>query len=237
MFSKSAQYYNDIYGAADKGYFEEAAKIHTFIKKHKRTESNALLDVACGTGVHAGVLSKYYKVEGLDLDANMLKVAKKKFPNIRFHQGDMIDFDLKREFDVVTCLFSSIGYMKTKSNLRKAIRNMNKHLLPGGILIVEPWFTPEQWHPGRIYTLQVEKPNTRIVRMSHSGQKGKVSILEFQYLVGTPKGIEHQIEIHTLGLFTHEEYLEAFQAAGLKTIYSKKGLTGRGLYIGRKAAK
>ncbi len=237
MFSKSAQFYDDIYGVADKGYFEEAAKIHAFIQTHKDTEGNTLLDVACGTGVHAGVLREFYKVEGLDLDTNMLKVAKKKYPKIRFHQGDMIDFDLKRQFDAVTCLFSSIGYVKTKSNLRKAIKNMNTHLLPGGVLIIEPWFTPEQWNPGRVFTLQVEKSNTKIVRMSHSGQKGRVSVLEFQYLIGTPKGIEHQTEIHRLGLFTHEEYLEAFQMVGLKTIYNKKGLMGRGLYIGKKVVK
>ena len=237
MFSKSAQYYDDIYFATDKGYFEEAAKVHTFIQKYKLTKDNSLLDVACGTGVHAGILKKYYEVEGLDLDAEMLKVAKKKFSKIRFHQGDMINFNLGRQFNIITCLFSSIGYVKTKPNLRKAIKNMNKHLLPGGVLIIEPWFTPEQWHPGRVYTLQVEKPNTKIIRMSHSGQKGKVSVLEFQYLIGTSKGIEHQTETHTLGLFTHQEYLEAFRSAGLKTTYNKKGLTGRGLYIGRKATK
>lgn len=237
MFSKSAQYYNDIYSAADKGYVAEASKINAFIQKHKHTKGNTLLDVACGTGVHAGVLSKYYKVAGIDLDANMLRVAKKKFPKIRFHKGDMIDFDLKRQFDIVTCLFSSIGYVKTKSNLHKTIKNMNKHLLPGGVLIIEPWFTPEQWSTGRIYALQVEKPDAKIIRMSHSGQKGKVSILEFQYLIGTRIGIEHHIEIHKLGLFTHEEYLDAFKAARLKVVYNKKGLEGRGLYIGMKAAK
>ena len=237
MFSKSAQYYDDIYGSADKGFIAETEKIHNFIQKHKRTAGNALLDVACGTGVHAGLLSKYYKVEGLDLDAQMLKVAKKKFPKIRFHQGDMIDFDLSRQFDIITCLFSSIGYVKTKSNLRKAIKNMNRHLLPGGVLIIEPWFTPEQWYPGRVFALQVEKPDSKIIRMSHSGQRGNVSVLEFQYLIGTSKGIEHQTEIHTLGLFTHEEYIDVFQSSNLKVAYNKKGLDGRGLYIGRKAVK
>ena len=235
MFSKSAQYYDDIYGAADKSYVAEANKIHTFIQKHKRTKGDKLLDVACGTGVHAGVLSKYYKIEGLDLDINMLKVAKKKLPKIRFHQGDMISFELKRQFDVVTCLFSSIGYVKTKSNLHKAIKNMNKHLLSGGVLIVEPWFSPDQWPGGKVFTLKVEKPDMKIIRMSHGGKRGKVSILEFQYLIGTRNGIDHQIEIHELGLFTHEEYLGAFQAAGLKVTYNKKGLDGRGIYIGKKA--
>jgi len=237
MFSKSAQYYDDIYGSADKGYIAETDKLHKFIQKHKSTDGSKLLDVACGTGVHAGLLGKYYKVEGFDLDANMLKIARRKHPKIRFHQGNMIDFDLGRQFDIVTCLFSSIGYAKTKSNLRKAIKNMNRHLLPGGVLIVEPWFTPEQWYSGRVFTLQVEKPDLKIIRMSHSRQKGKVSVLEFQYLIGTPKGIEHQTEIHTLGLFTHEEYLGAFQSANLKVIHYKKGLEGRGLYIGRKADK
>lgn len=237
MFSKSAQYYDDIYGAADKGYEKEADKVHEFIQKYKRTDNNHLLDVACGTGIHAGLLSRHYKVEGLDLDKNMVKIAKKKFPNISFYQGDMTTFDLGRQFDAITCLFSSIGYVKTRSNLHKAIRNMNRHLLPGGVLIVEPWFTPEQWPPGRVYALQVEKPEVKIIRMSHGGQKGKVSVLEFQYLIGTAKGIEHQTEIHTLGLFTHEEYLNAFRSANLKVTHYKKGLTGRGLYIGRKAVR
>jgi len=220
MFSKSAQYYDEIYN---------------IIQKYKKSKGKQLLDVACGTGFHAGFLSKYYKVEGLDLDAKMLSVAHGKYPKIRFTQGDMTNFDLGRQFDGITCLFSSIGYVKTKSKLHQAIKTMKKHLLPGGVLLIEPWFTPTQWHPGRAFTLQVDKPDLKIVRMSHSGQRGKMSILNFQYLIGTPKGIEHSNEIHELGLFTHKEYLDAFKAAGLKVIYDSKGLDGRGLYIGVKA--
>ena len=114
---------------------------------------------------------------------------------------------------------------------------MNKHLLPGGVLLIEPWFTPEQWNPGRVYTLHVDEPNLNIIRMSHSGQRGNLSVLEFQYLVGTPKGIKHSTEIHILGLFTHKEYLDAFKAAGLSVIHDPKGLDGRGLYIAKKAVK
>lgn len=236
MFSKSAQYYDDIYGSMEKDYAAEVKIAHQFIAKYQRSKGKFLLDVACGTGVHANALSKHYKVEGLDLDENMLKVARKKHPKIHFHRGDMTRFELGRQFDIITCLFSSIGYVKTKNNLRKAIRNMSRHLLPGGVLLIEPWFTPEQWHPGRVFTLRVDKPDLKIVRMSHSGQRGRVSVLEFQYLFGTPKGIKHQIEVHKLGLFTHKEYLDTFQSADLKVIHDKKGLDGRGLYIGMKEA-
>lgn len=234
MFSKSAQYYDEIYGSMGKDYAAESGKIHRLVEKYGKTEGKLLLDVACGTGIHAGHLSRYYKVEGLDLDRQMLSVAHKRQPMIQFHQGDMTDFDLGREFDIVTCLFSSIGYARTKSKMYKAIKNMSRHLLPGGILLIEPWFTPEQWNRGRVSILQVDKPELKIIRMSHSGQRRNISLIEFQYLIGTPKGIEHYTEIHELGLFSHEEYLGAFAATGLKVAYEKKGLDGRGLYIGLK---
>lgn len=235
MFSKSAQYYDEIYASIDKDYAAEANKVNEAIKKHKRTKGKRLLDVACGTGLHASLLNKYYQVEGLDLDPKMLAVAKKKYTRIRFHQGDMTDFDLKKQFDAVVCLFSSIGYVQTKSRLQQAIKTMNKHLLPGGVLLVEPWFTPEQWHPGRPSMTQVNKPDLKIVRMSYSGQRGTISTIEFQYLIGTPKGIEHSLETHELGLFSHEEYMQAFIGAGLDVIHDPEGIDDRGLYIGLKS--
>ncbi len=234
MFSKSAQYYDEIYASVDKDYAAEAAKARKIIQKYKLTKGKLLLDVACGTGHHAGYLSKYYQVEGLDLDTKMLSVAKKKHPKIRFHQGDMVNFDLARQFDAIVCLFSSIGYAKTKSRLQKAIKTMARHLLPGGVLVVEPWFSPEQWRPGRASMTQVDKPDLKIVRMSLSKQRGKLALIEFQYLIGTPKGIRHDVEIHELGLFTHQEYMDAFKAAGLKVTHDPEGLDGRGLYIGQK---
>ena len=235
MFSKSAQYYDEIYQSIDKDYAAEASKAHKVIQEYKQSKGKSLLDVACGTGFHASLLSKYYQVEGLDLDPQMLKVAKKKHPRIRFHQGDMTDFDLKRQFDVIVCLFSSIGYMRTRSGLQKAIKNMAKHILPGGVLLIEPWFAPEQWHPGRASMTQVNQPDLKIVRMSYSGQRAKISRIEFQYLIGTSKGIEHSIEIHELGLFTHNEYMNAFQAAKLNVTHDPEGLDGRGLYIATKS--
>ena len=237
MFSKSEKYYDEIYAVMGKDYVRESNKVNKFIQKYKHSDGNTLLDVACGTGAHAGPLSKHYKVEGLDLDANMLAIAHRKYPKIRTHLGDMINFDLGHQFDVVVCLFSSIGYVKTNAKLRKGIKTMGRHLLPDGVLLIEPWFGPEQWNVGRIHTLHVNQPELKITRMGYGGRRGLVSTLEFQYLIGTPKGIEHLIERHELGLFTHEEYLEAFRSAGLKVIHNKKGLDGRGLYIGRKLIK
>lgn len=235
MFSKSANYYDEIYTSMGKDYPKEANKAHRLIQKYLKSGGEALLDVACGTGHHAGLLNKYYQIEGLDLDPNILSVARKKYPKISFHKGDMINFRLDKKFDAIVCLFSSIGYVKTKSNLNKAIQTMTQHLLPGGVMLIEPWFSPDEWHIGRAFTLHVNQPDLKITRMSYSSRKGNVSVIEFQYLVGTSRGIQHSVEHHQLGLFHKKDYLEAFRKAGLKVILDPTGLDGRGLYIGMKS--
>ena len=232
MFSRSARLYDSIYLNIGKDYSEEAGKIHAFIQQHKQTSGNLLLDVACGTGLHIGPLREHYEVEGLDLDEKMLEIAREKHPDISLHQGDMLNFDPGHPFDAITCLFSSIGYVKSIPGLNQAIGNMARHLKPGGILLVEPWFTPEAWNTGTLHASLVDKPELKIARMNISERKGRLSFFTLHYLVATPEGIEHFTELHELGLFTEVDHLEAFRAAGLEVIFDPAGLTGRGLYMG-----
>jgi len=235
MFSKSAKFYNAIYGSMGKDYVAEARKVHTLIQQHKRSAGNSLLEVASGTGLHASDLQKFYQVEGLDLDDKMLAVASQNYPDIPFHHADMTEFDLEKQFDVVTCLFSSIGYVKTKVRLEAAIQTMTRHLTPGGVLIVEPWFTPDQWETGRLSAIFVDQPDLKISRINIAETDGNLSILDFHYTVGTPQGVEYFTERHELGLFTPEEYLGAFRKTNLEIIHDPEGLDGRGLYIGLKS--
>ena len=235
MFSKSAKFYNAIYETMGKNYRAEAQQVHSIIQQYKKTTENTLLEVACGTGLHVSVLQEFYQIEGLDLDAEILAVAQQDYPGVSFHQADMVDFDLGKQFGAITCLFSSIGYVKTKKRLEQAIQNMSRHLLQGGVLIVEPWFTPNQFTVGRVFALFVDQPDLKVSRMSIGEVDGSLSILFFHYMVGTPQGVEYFTERHELGLFTHEEYLEAFRKARLEVIHDPEGLDGRGLYIGLKS--
>lgn len=235
MYNKSAKIYDAIYASHGKDYAAEAEKLHSMIQQHKKSPGNLLLDVACGTGNHAEQLNRYYQVEGLDLSQAMLGFARQKCPDIPFHQGDMVSFHLSHAFDVVTCLFSAIGSVKTKERLEKAIQTMGDHLLSGGVLVVEPWYQLQDIKQGKIHATFVDEPDLKIARMSISKVEGTVFILEFHYLVATPDGIENFVEIDELGLFTPEEYLEAFRKAGLDVIHDPEGIYQRGLYIGVKA--
>jgi ubiquinone/menaquinone biosynthesis C-methylase UbiE len=229
-YSKLARIYDALYSF--KNFEAEAKRLHQIIADKKTSPGNALLDVACGTGTHLSFLRKYYAVEGIDLTPEMLEVARARHPEITFHQGDMRSFDLGRRFDIVTCLFSSIGYLKSPQELRDATINMARHLTPGGVLIIEPWLTEETWAPGAIHPLWVDKPDFKIARMAKSSTRGRTSVSEWHLLIATPEDIEYVTQTHELFLFSNAEYIEAFDAAGLDVNYDEKGLMNRGLFIG-----
>jgi SAM-dependent methyltransferase len=232
MFQHSAHLYDQIY--AFKDYLAEAQMLADLIRRDLRSGGRRLLDVACGTGLHLQFLRAAFDVEGLDLDRELLEIARRRLPGVPLHQGDMAGFDLGRPFDVVTCLFSSIGYVRTLDNLHKAIGTMAAHLLPGGLLLVEPWFAPAAWQPNTVHALFIDDPELKIARINTSFADGRLSYFDLHYLVGTPAGTDHFVERHELGLFEQEEMVDAFEAAGLQVTYDPQGPMGRGLYIGRR---
>ena len=229
MFTKSAEFYDAFFDYKD--YAAESKQLHALLLEHN-PHARTLLDVGCGTGKHVEHLSDYYQVEGLDLSADLLEVARRRCPVIPFHQANMVDFRLNRDFDVITCLFSSIGYVRTVENLQGTVSSMAYHLRPGGVVVVEPWFTPDNYWKGIVTAKFVDEPELKVARMYTTELKGRVSVFDINYLVGTPQGITLFKERHELGLFTHEEYLKAFRKAGLKVLYDATGLCERGMYLG-----
>ena len=233
MFTKTTEFYDAMYSWKD--YEKESKLLLEFIARYRKSTGNRMLDVACGTGAHIAFLKDTYSIEGLDLDPNMLAIARSKFPELTFHQADMIDFDLATKFDVVACLFSSIGYVKKVELLHNAIANMARHLILGGVLAVEPWLTPEKVEGGKrppVHSMFVDKPDLKIARLNETVIRNGIFRSNFYYLIGQGNRIYYRRERHELGLFTHEQYLESFRDAGLEVHHDPQGLMGRGLYLG-----
>lgn len=231
MFTETARYYDLFYEKGlGKDYAVEASTIAA-----RFPEARSLLDVACGTGLHLQRWRKTLDCVGVDLDPDMLEIARERCPDVPLVEGDMVDFDLGRRFDIVVCLFSSIGYARTEQRLQSAVATMADHLEPDGTLVVEPWLTPDAIIPGHIGVLNVDEPGLKMTRMNVIEVADGVSTLDMHYLIGTPDGIEHAVETHVLGLFTEDAYREAFERAGLRTtIETGAGPMGRGLVLGRK---
>lgn len=236
LYQSLAKYYDKIYDFKD--YQKETVYLRKLIRKYKQSKGDRLLDIACGTGQHLKQFRPYFDCYGMDSSKEMLAIARKRNPGIRFYKRDMLDFDFKPKFDVVTCLFSSIGHLRTLANTRRAIQNISKQLVPGGVLLVEPFLQPDQIQDGYPHITVYQDEDLIIARISHTRVRKRIAVLEFQYAISERKkglgSYEEQIE---MALIKKEEWRSMVGRAGLEPFFLEEGMAERGILIGVKKLK
>ena len=234
LYRDLAKYYDLIYSWKD--YAKEASELKNLFSKYKKSAGTRLLDVACGTGYHIKHMKDEYSCTGIDVNEEILKIARKNVVDVEFIQADMTSFNMERKFEVITCLFGSIGYVKTYQNLRKTFQNFAGHLVEGVAAFIEPWFTKEVYAVGRPSMTVYDGDDVKIARINTSEIQGDLSIMDMHYLVAERnKGVRHYVDQHELGLFEVDETLKIMEESGLESQFLTEGLMpGRGLYIGIK---
>ncbi|MGW6603269.1 class I SAM-dependent methyltransferase [Streptomyces sp. NPDC055036] len=227
-----AEVYEAVYRSRGKDWAAEAAWVAGLIRS-RAPASASLLDVACGTGAHlAGLGAEFTETEGLEISAAMRELARRRLPGTPLHDADMRDFDLGRTFSAVSCLFCAIGYVGGVPEMRGAIGSMARHLAPGGVLVVEPWWFPERFIEGYVGADLARENGRTIARVSHSTRHGRSTVMEVRFTVADADGIREFTEIDLITLFTREEYERAFMDAGCSVEYLPGPPTGRGVFIG-----
>lgn len=232
MFHELAKYYDLL--ASGKDYGAETRRLEELARAHGRSMGRDWLDVACGTGRHLEHLRRSREVVGLDLSPQMLAIARRRLPGVRLYRRDMRSFDLARKFDVVTCLYSAIGHVGSERELAAVYESLARHLKPGGVAIVEPWFTPGAFHDGSAHVVSTQTRELAIARVAYSRRSGSRSTVRYRYLVArSGRGFE-QFEDTSPGLLVRtSRHLELMRRAGLSPRYLARGLSvGRGLLVG-----
>lgn len=203
--------------------------------KDKKQPQRHLLEVGCGPGLRLSVLKQWhgkYRVEGLDRDPAMLSLAAKRVPGVPLHQADLRSFDLDTRYDGVLCLFGVIGYMSDLAEMTRALASMRRHLVPGGVLLLEPWLTPGAAEDGYLRTDFAERGEMEVARMNFTRVSGNKSLLDIHYLIGDGHGVRHVEELREMTLFTDAEYHEALSDGGFGDVALEAyGPQGRGLYV------
>lgn len=235
-FKTISTYYDALY-VNDREYAPEAARVKALLTRHGVVSQADLLVLACGTGGHIPYFKDDYTVSGLDLSEDMLKRAREKFPGVRFHLGNLIDFKLDSDFDAMICLYGSIGFVRTVDNLRASMKRIAAHLRPDGLALITPWSTVEDFQD-LIVVDAADKTDLKIARMEQVRLKEpKIVEVTFHHLIGKNNEVTYHKQSMEIGLFSREEYRSAMTDSGLKVVEEYTGSDVRGgAYIGKRVA-
>jgi ubiquinone/menaquinone biosynthesis C-methylase UbiE len=234
LHNQLAKYYDRVYSFKD--YLDEAVRLQNLIIKYLKSGENMLLDVACGTGLHLRYLKDDFVCTGVDISKSMLRIARKNVKGVTFKEADMKTMRLRKKFDIIICILSSIGYVKTIASLEKTIRNFSDHLKKGGLVLIEPSYSKSFYLRGEPKITTYNGKDTKIARINFSKTRKTTAVLNMHILVADRgKDAKYYLDKHELGLFGVNATLKLMKQAGLKSKYLKTGLTTeRGLFVGIK---
>jgi SAM-dependent methyltransferase len=111
----------------DVGYYTDLA----------RRTGGPVLELACGTGrVTAPLAATGVAVVGLDVDAAMLAVARRRCPAVSLLRADMLRFRLRRRFPLVVVAYNGLQLVDPAGQA-EVLACVREHLAPDGILAYE----------------------------------------------------------------------------------------------------
>ena len=140
-----ANEYDQLY--SDKDYLAECDLIEQAFSDFGTGEIRSIVDFGCGTGNHSIPLAQRgYQVTGVDLSAEMLRVARQKSVEagltISWVEGDIRSAQAGGPFDAGLFMFAVLGYLLPNNDVMAALGNARRHIRVGGLLAFDVWYGP-----------------------------------------------------------------------------------------------
>ena len=170
-----------------------------YLKKYINKD-DSVLDLGCGNGRLIEMLQSSNKYLGIDNSKGLIKIAKKRYPNFKFQQRDILKLNLKKKFNTIYSL--SVIHHFPKKYHQKFIQIIKKHLNKNGKTIITVWkLNQKQFKSG-------EKISKNEILIPFKNSKGKILAKRYIYL------------------FKPQELKDLFKSNGFKII--KSGINQRG---------
>ncbi len=130
FYSAFAEYYEAVFPYRD--------DVYAFLQSHLPPGTRRILDAGCGTGHYAGRLAADgFEVVGIDVDPQMIDVARRNYPTPAFHCRNMTEVGaLPAPFDFVFCIGNVAPHL-TQEEFARVVGDVHAILRPGGVWVVQ----------------------------------------------------------------------------------------------------
>ncbi|HMD30950.1 MAG TPA: class I SAM-dependent methyltransferase, partial [Candidatus Acidoferrales bacterium] len=195
--------------------YQERKDVEFYVAE-ARAAGGAVLELGCGTGrvllptARAGI-----SITGLDASANMLARCRAKLAEepeavrgrTELVRGDLADFDLGRQFPLITIPFRPFQHLLTVEQQLGCLRAARRHLAPGGRLIFDVFHVdPASVYDPAWLEEKEDAPPTRLpdgrivrrtVRIAGFHRTAQINDVEFCWHVIDPGGRREEIRWRT----------------------------------------
>jgi len=217
-YSKLAVIYDDVMSHVD--YKRWAQYVHQIIYKWQ-PHCHSVLDISAGTGSFLlNLKMKKAEFVGFDYSLEMISIAQKKLNsragNISFFQGDMISFCLKKNFDVIVCLYDSINYLLKFELWQQLFSRVHDALNATGIFIFDVCTEKNSVKYFSNYGERNGGSNYDYIRNSSYERKKRIHKNEF--IISFDHEAVSFVEVHQQKIFSIKEILKFIKLTNFKVL-------------------
>src|SRR5689334_7237117 len=143
-----------------------------------------LIDVACGSGGHAELLSKAgFDVYAVDQSPAMLQLLKRNLPTAKVFNQNMQNLQVPVQADLLICMYNSINYNYSYTELSHTLKRFYDHLKPGGVVIFDTMFMTDTWKPGPFNVETITTPDFEVAHVNKSQKKRSFGIVDIVFVI------------------------------------------------------
>ncbi len=204
--------------SAPEDYAEEAGYWRKALRDRLGQGRHQILELGVGGGNNLSHLTDDFQATAVDISVKMLANSRCLNPGVKHFVGDMRTVRLNRTFSAVL-IHDGVSYMQTEADLLAAFATARAHLEPGGVFITAPdWF--KETFPGRKISSKLKSRDGHemgLVEFSYDPDPSDTTMETlFIYIFNPGEKPRVEEDIHVMGLFSQETWIELMEEAGFQ---------------------
>lgn len=177
-----------------------------------------VLHLGCGGGHVDSWLKRSFRIVGVDLSPDMLRLARRLNPEVSYRRGDMRSILLGRLFDGAL-ISDAVAYMRTPRDLARAFATAFRHLKPGGAFVTYAEHTPDRFEQNWMEARKSRQGRDEVVFVENRydpDPKDTTFESVLVFIIRRGGRLTIKTDRHELGLFPLATWRAALQEAGFQ---------------------